>query len=69
MPTADTGAVVEEATGLEVVDEVEELPVGSDGEVTVDLAAGHYVLLCNIYDEAEGESHYQLGMRTDITVE
>ena len=69
LPTVDTGAVDEDAAGLEVVDEVEELSVGSDGELTVDLAPGHYVLLCNIYNEDEAESHYQYGMRTDITVE
>jgi uncharacterized cupredoxin-like copper-binding protein len=69
LPTDDTGAVDEEAEGLEVVDEVEEVPVGSGADLNVDLAAGHYVVLCNIYDEAEAESHYQLGMRTDITVQ
>jgi uncharacterized cupredoxin-like copper-binding protein len=69
LPTAETGAVDEDAAGLEVVDEVEELAVGSDGELTVDLTPGHYVVLCNIYNEAEAESHYKLGMRTDITVE
>ena len=69
LPTADTGAVEEDAVGLEVVDEVEELAVGADGELTVDLTPGHYVVLCNIYNEAEAESHYKLGMRTDITLE
>jgi uncharacterized cupredoxin-like copper-binding protein len=69
LPTADPGAVEEDAAGLEVVDEVEELAVGSEGELTVDLTPGHYVVLCNIYNEAETESHYKLGMRTDITVE
>ena len=69
LPTADTGAVDEEASGLEVVDEVEELPAGGTESLTVNLEAGHYVLLCNIYSAEENEAHYQMGMRTDITVE
>jgi hypothetical protein len=34
----------------------------------VTLAAGKYVLMCNIYDETEKESHYKMGMRTPFTV-
>jgi len=36
---------------------------------TVDLEAGSYVLICNIFDDAENEAHYQEGMRTAFTVE
>ena len=32
------------------------------------LDVGSYVLMCNIYDEAEKESHYQQGMHTAFTV-
>jgi hypothetical protein len=35
----------------------------------VDLDAGNYVLICNIWDEDEQESHYQEGMRAAFTVE
>lgn len=69
LPTADTGAVDEESAGIEVVDEVEEVPVNQTASLTVDLDPGHYVLLCNVYSEEEHEAHYRLGMRSDITVE
>jgi uncharacterized cupredoxin-like copper-binding protein len=63
-----TGAVDEEGAGIEIVDEVEAIPVGDSAELAVDLDAGAYVLMCNIYDKAEKESHYQKGMRTGFTV-
>lgn len=69
LPTDDTGAVDETGGGLEVVDEIEDVPVGESPSLTVDLDAGSYVLICNIYDEDEQESHYQEGMRTGFTVE
>jgi uncharacterized cupredoxin-like copper-binding protein len=69
LPTDATGAVSEDGEGMEVVDEIEDLAVGSTQDVTANLAAGKYVLLCNIYSEDEQESHYQLGMRTAFTVD
>ena len=68
LPTDDTGAVVEAGEGIEVVDEIEDIPVGESQDVTVSLEAGKYVLLCNIYSEDEQEAHYELGMRTNFTV-
>lgn len=68
LPTDDNGAVTEEAEGIEVVDEIEDIPVGRNQELTVSLASGAYVLLCNIYSEEEDEAHYKLGMRTGFTV-
>jgi len=68
LPTEENGAVAETGEGMEVVDEVEDIPVGDTPTLTVDLTAGSYVLICNIYDEAEQESHYQEGLRTAITV-
>ena len=46
-----------------------DLPVGESQDLSVSLDAGHYVLLCNIYSEAEQEAHYTQGMRTNFTVE
>ena len=69
LPTDDTGAVNEEGDGIEVVDEIEDVPVGETQEVTAELDAGKYVLICNIYDKEEQEAHYMLGMRTAFTVE
>lgn len=44
------------------VDEVEDIPAGEGGKLTVTLDAGHYILLCNI------AGHYQLGMHADFNV-
>ncbi len=68
LPTEETGAVDEEGEGIEAVDEVEDIPVGESETLTVDLDAGSYALICNIYDEDEQESHYQEGMRATFTV-
>lgn len=68
LPTDDTGTVTEEGEGIEVVDEIEDIPVGQTQELTASLAAGAYVLLCNIYSEEENEAHYKMGMRIGFTV-
>jgi uncharacterized cupredoxin-like copper-binding protein len=68
LPIDDAGAVTEEGEGIEVVDEIEDIPVGETMELTATLAAGSYVLLCNIYSAEEEEAHYKLGMRTGFTV-
>ena len=57
---ATDGRIDEEA--VEKVDEVSELDPGKSGTLTVKLAAGHYVLFCNIV------GHYAQGMRADFTV-
>jgi uncharacterized cupredoxin-like copper-binding protein len=69
LPTDDSGAVEEAGEGMEVIDEVEDLPVGESQDLAVALDAGHYVLLCNIYDDTEQEAHYRMGMRINFTVE
>ncbi len=69
LPTVDDGSVDEEGAGIEVIDEIEDIPVGDTQSVTVDLEAGSYVLICNIYDETENEAHYAEGMQTAFTVE
>lgn len=67
LPTKPDGAVDEEGAGMTVIGEIEEFAVGSTGQATMKLDAGSYVLLCNIVD-AEGDAHYQKGMRTGFTV-
>jgi uncharacterized cupredoxin-like copper-binding protein len=69
LPTDSTGAVDEAGAGIEVVDEVEEIAVDQSEELTVNLTAGNYVLICNIFDETENESHYQMGMRIAFDVQ
>jgi uncharacterized cupredoxin-like copper-binding protein len=70
LPTDATGAVDEAGEGIEVIDEIEDIPVGESAELTVTLEAGNYVLICNIYDETtQGPAHYREGMRVAFTVE
>jgi uncharacterized cupredoxin-like copper-binding protein len=68
LPTESNGSVDEAGEGIEPVDEIEDIAVGDTQTVAVDLDAGSYVLMCNIYDKAEKESHYQQGMHTAFTV-
>jgi uncharacterized cupredoxin-like copper-binding protein len=69
LPTVEDGSVDETGEGLEVIGEIEDIPVGETRSVTLDLEAGNYALICNIYDADEDEAHYQEGMRTSFTVE
>ena len=59
LPTVEDGSVDESGEGLEVIGEIEDIPVGETQSVTLDLEAGNYVLICNIYDADEDEAHYQ----------
>ena len=47
---------------LDVVDEQPEYGAGTTAELTLDLAPGHYVVLCNI------EGHYKNGMYADLDI-
>jgi uncharacterized cupredoxin-like copper-binding protein len=69
LPTVEDGSVDEAGEGLEVIGEIEDIPVDDTQSVTLDLEAGSYALICNIYDADEDEAHYQEGMRTAFTVE
>jgi hypothetical protein len=71
LPTKDDGSVDEDGEGIEVVDEVEEIAVGSMESLTVNLDPGNYALICNLVEEEDGEleSHYQEGMHVGFTVE
>ena len=68
LPVDETGTVTEEGAGMTVVDEIEDIPVGETQELSVTLAAGKYVLLCNIYSADEQEAHYAMGMRVAFEV-
>jgi uncharacterized cupredoxin-like copper-binding protein len=56
------GDTVDESA-FEPVDEIEDIESGTTQTLTVNLPAGHYVILCNI------EEHYSKGMHQDLTVE
>jgi hypothetical protein len=68
LPTDETGAVDESAEGVEVMGEIEDIPVGSSQDLTLTLEPGAYALICNIFSADENEAHYQMGMRTAFTV-
>lgn len=60
LPTDAAGAVDEAM--VESPGEIAETDPGADGTLTLDLAAGNYVLFCNV------ENHYSRGMRIAFTV-
>lgn len=68
LPTDENGAVIEDGEGVELIGEIEDVEVGDTKSVTLPLDAGSYVFICNIWDPAEQEAHYQEGMRTAFTV-
>lgn len=63
---ADDALPVENSTvsddELEIIDEAEDIAPGTATSLTVELSAGHYVVICNIAD------HYEAGMHAGITV-
>ena len=65
LPTKDENGVQivdEEGEGITAVDEIEDIENGTTHTLKVDLAAGKYVLICNL------PAHYQSGMHTALTV-
>lgn len=69
LPTKPDGTVDEEAMPAEdLLGEIEEFPAGTTMTGAFDMEPGTYVLFCNIYEEAEGESHFAEGMHTTFTV-
>jgi uncharacterized cupredoxin-like copper-binding protein len=68
LPTKEENGVTivdEEGAGVEAIDEKEDIPVDSSTSLTVNLAAGKYVLICNIPDDG---GHYEQGMHVAFTV-
>jgi uncharacterized cupredoxin-like copper-binding protein len=59
--SADGSEVDEKGAGLTPVDEVENIGAGAKASLSVDLPAGHYVLICNV------PAHYKSGMRAEFT--
>jgi len=67
LPKGSDGKVDEEGAGMTAVGEISETAAGASGTVTLDLAPGKYLLICNIVD-ADGTAHYGSGMSTAFTV-
>ena len=63
LPLQGDGLTVnEEAPGIELLDEVEGLDIDDRQTLVLDLAAGNYILYCNL------EGHYLGGMHAAFTV-
>lgn len=71
LPQNEDGSYMEDGPGTELIDEIEEFPAGTSEDLTLSLAAGDYVLLCNRVeiDDDEVEAHYALGMFAAFTVQ
>jgi hypothetical protein len=72
LPTEDDGSYLEDGPGTQLLDEIEEINPGDTKELSLDLAEGNYVLICNmvhVEDDGTVEVHYALGMRTAFRVE
>ena len=70
LPTDEDGKVPEDQ--IDLIDEIEPFGAGTTEEITLNLEAGNYVLICNIVElipDEEPESHYLEGMRTSFSVE
>lgn len=66
----EEGKVAEDE--VDIIDEIEPFGAGTTEELTLNLEAGKYLLICNIVELLPGEepeSHYQNGMVTAFTVE
>ena len=66
LPTGSTGMLDERGAGIELVGEVAGMAEGESGQLSVTLAAGNYILVCNVYDD--NGAHFQQGMLTSFTV-
>jgi uncharacterized cupredoxin-like copper-binding protein len=72
LPTEANGSYQEDGPGTQLIDEIEEVNPGDTKELSLDLAEGNYVLICNmvhVEDDGTVEVHYSLGMRTAFRVE
>lgn len=66
LPLTDEGIVDEEAAGVTLIDEAEDIEPGQSTDLTVNLEAGNYVLLCNTDSD---QQHYMHGMHVAFTVQ
>ena len=66
LPTKDDGSFDEDAGGVDVAHEIDDIEPGDETSRSYDLDPGNYALLCNIVDGEE--SHYAQGMWTELTI-
>jgi hypothetical protein len=69
LPTKPDGSVDESQLDESAeIGEIEDIAVGKSAEWKVSLAAGDYVMFCNLVEEDEGGAHFAQGMVTTLTV-
>jgi hypothetical protein len=70
LPTKADGSADESGTGVTLVDQVTGIKAQQQKSLTVNLAPGHYVLICNLVLTANGQtiSHYANGMHVAFTI-
>ena len=64
LPLTAEGIVDEEATGITLIDEAEDIEMGTSKDLTVNLEAGNYVIVCNTAEK----QHYSHGMHVAFIV-
>jgi hypothetical protein len=71
LPTEANGSYDEDGAGTDLIDEIEDIEPGEDDEITLDLPAGAYVLICNmvVTQGSTVVAHYAQGMRVAFTVQ
>lgn len=62
LPTGPVDNADVTSPDIEVVDSIAPMDSGESARLTLDLSAGNYVLICNVYN------HYSLGMTAAFTV-
>ena len=70
LPTKDDGSFDDDASGVDVKHDIDDLEAGDETSRSYSLDPGSYVLLCNIVEDIEGTetSHYAEGMWIEFTV-
>ena len=70
LPTDSDGAYREDASGTDLLDELEDIAPGQSRDLTIDLHDARYALICNMVHREGGtvSAHYSLGMRAALEV-
>lgn len=70
LPTKDDGSVDEDAPGVDVKEEIEDIEDGDDTSRSYSMDPGKYVFLCNIVEDIDGTetSHFAEGMFADFEI-
>jgi hypothetical protein len=70
LPTNEDGSLDEDAGGVDVEREIEDIESGDETSRSYTLDPGTYVLLCNIVEDIDGAetSHFAEGMSAPFTV-